>query len=237
NEKVLNKTMFVLRRKKGVKSDPGKCFCSSHCPNCGAPEPNNLSLNTCEYCNSALNDDSKDWMLSDVVRDFNNTKAQEYMNDARKSTKIQDTKGESSEQQSDNINTAQGAFDVFDYYSGKDLISITVAMMLADGFIDNRELNIIYGISKARSVSEKELMQIIERLRKVSDPVKFVLETTAIKLDENLIRLLISIAAADGNIDDTEVEMLHKIAERMGLSQNKLRDMINEAYENNWNKS
>ncbi len=79
NEETLNKTMFILRRKKGTNSDPGKCFCSSHCPNCGAPEPNDLSLNTCEYCNSALNDDNKDWMLCDVVKDFNNTKAIEYM--------------------------------------------------------------------------------------------------------------------------------------------------------------
>ena len=236
NEKILNKTMFILRRKKGVKSDPGKCFCSSHCPNCGAPEPNDLSLNSCEYCNSALNDDSKDWMLSDIVRDFNNTKAREYMDDARRSTKIQNVNGESSEQQSDTLKTGQRAFDVFDYYSGKDLLGITVAMMLADGVIDNREMNIIYNIRKARNISDNELKQIINRLQNISDPVKFVLDTTAIRLDENLIRLLISIAAADGNIDDREIEMLHKIAERMGLSQYKLRDMINEAYEHNWNK-
>ena len=228
--------MFVLRRKKGATSDPGKCFCSSHCPNCGAPEPNDLSLNTCEYCNSALNDDSKDWMLCDVVKDFNNTKAYEYMTDARMSEKEQEAKSEAYSEQSVEAQTNNIDYNAFDYYSGNDLLSITVAMMLADGVIDNREINIIHNIRKARSVSNNELKQIIDRLQKASDPVKFVIDTTAIKLDENLIRLLISIAAADGRIENTEIEMLNKIATKMGLSNNRLRDMINEAYEKNWNQ-
>ena len=109
-------------------------------------------------------------------------------------------------------------------------------MMLADGLIDKREMMIIHNIRKARSISNNELDQIISRLRKTSDPVKFVLDTTAIKLDENLIKLLISIAAADSYIEYNEVQMLNKVAEKMGLSQNRLRDLINEVYEKKWNR-
>ena len=126
-------------------------------------------------------------------------------------------------------------YNAFDYYSGTDLLSITVAMMLADSVIDNREMEIINKIRNARNISIDELNQIIGRLQDSTDPVKFVLDTTAIKLDENLIRLLITIAAADGKIDDTEVFMLYKVAEKMELSVTRLRDMINEVYEKNWN--
>jgi uncharacterized tellurite resistance protein B-like protein len=231
NTEVYRKSMVVLRRKKGVTSDLGKSFCSTHCPNCGAKEPNDLSSNTCEYCGSAFNDDSKDWMLCDLVINFSENRALDYMIDARNSEHAQK---ESFEVQNDAIQSNSINYNVFDYYSGNDLLSITVAMMLADGVIDNREMNIIHNIRKARSVSNNELKQIIGRLQKASDPVKFVLDTTAVKLDENLIRLLITIAAADGNIDNTEVEMLNKVAEKMGLSQGRLRDIINEVYESKW---
>ena len=108
--------------------------------------------------------------------------------------------------------------------------------MVADGILDDREMNIIHSIRKARNISEDELNQIINRLFKSPDPVKLVLDTTAVKLDENLIRLLVTIAASDGKIDYTEVEMLNKVAEKMGLSQGRLRDIINEVYESLWNK-
>ena len=233
NNKIFRKPVVILRRKKGVTSDPEKSFCSTHCPNCGAKEPNDLSSNTCEYCGSVFNDDGKDWMLCDIVINISGQKALDYMIDARKS---ENTSKEGFGTQSDNLQTDNVNYNAFDYYSGNDLLSITVAMMLADGIIDNREMNLIQNIRKARSVSINELNQIIERLQKVSDPVKFVLETTAIKLDENLIRLLITIAAADGRIDNREIEMLKKIAEKMGLTPNKLRILINEVYERNWNK-
>ena len=233
---VFRKSMVVLRRKKGVTSDPEKSFCSSHCPNCGAKEPSDLSSNTCEYCCSPFNDDSKDWMLSDLIVDFNNTKAEEYMNDARKSAEGYKANAESHYEQN-NISKDDGInYNAFDYYSGNDLLCITVAMMLADGVIDNKEMNIIKNISKARNVSDNELVQIISRLQKTSDPVNYVLDTTAIRLDENLIRLLVKIAAADGRIDNTEIDMLKKVAAKMGLSENRLRDMINEAYEKSWAK-
>lgn len=235
NEDVLNKTMFVLRRKKGVVSDLNRCFCSTHCPNCGAKEPNDLSSNTCEYCNFAFNDDSKDWMLSDLI-DFHNPKSGNYIKEALESIHYINTGKKSSDEPSDKYTPGSINYNAFDYYSGIDLLSITVAMMVADGILDDREMNIIHSIRKARNISEDELNQIINRLFKSPDPVKLVLDTTAVKLDENLIRLLVTIAASDGKIDYTEVEMLNKVAEKMGLSQGRLRDIINEVYETLWNK-
>ena len=234
NSEVLNKTMFVLRRKKGVVSDLSKCFCSTHCPNCGAKEPGDLSSNTCEYCNSVFNDDSKDWMLSEVI-DSHSPKFYNYIKDALESVNCTNNAvKKSSDLPSDKTSADSINYNVFDYYSGIDLLSITVAMMVADGVIDDSEMSIVNDIRKARNISENELNKIIDRLFKSSDPVKFVLDTTAIRLDENLIKLLVTIAVADGKIDSTEVEMLNKVANKMGISQNRLRDLINEVYESKW---
>ena len=116
------------------------------------------------------------------------------------------------------------------------MLSLTVAMMLADGVIDNREMNIINNIRNARSISYIELTKIIGRMRNVPGPIEFVLNKTAIKLDENLMKLLITIAAADNRIEDSELRVLRKVAGKMNISENRLRDLINEVYEKNWNK-
>ena len=236
NSEINRKSMVVLRRKKGVTSDPEKSFCSTHCPNCGAKEPSDLSSNTCEYCGSVFNDDSKDWMLCDIVTNFSETKALDYIIDANNSASGQKAQAEKANTENHKVQITRIDYNSFDYYSGIDLLNITIAMMLADGIIDDREMKIIYGLRRARNISDNELKQIITRLHKTSDPVKFVLDTTAIKLDENLIKLLISIAAADGRIDYTELDMLKRITAKMELPESRLRDLINEVYERKWNK-
>ena len=266
------KTMFVLRRKKGVLSDPEKCFCSSHCPNCGAAESDNISSNTCEYCNTAMNDDGKDWMLSDIQENFNTIEARKYREDARQSSiesnqssvpkedrkqssktiniqsstnkveaKQSPTKliGLDSNQSSTNQNL-EGCYELdynnFDYFSGKELLSITIAMMLADDIIDNREMDIINNICKARNISDKELNQIIDKLQTMPDPVQYVLDTTSIKLDINLLKLLINIAAADNKIEISEYALLRRVATKMNIPEKLLKDLINKTYESNWNR-
>lgn len=237
NKEVFSKSMFVLRRKKDVKSDPGKCFCSTHCPNCGAAEPSDLSSNTCEYCNSPFNDDSKDWILTDILKDFSSKEAIKYMLDANKSAKGQEISKTNSLQQKNYSKAGNADSNAFDYISGNDLLSLTVAMMLADGVIDNREMNIINNIRNARKISYVELTKIIDRMKNLPDPIGFVLNKTAIKLDENLIKLLITIAAADNRIEDSELKVLQKVAGKMNISEKRLRDLINEVYEKNWNKA
>lgn len=299
NNYVTAKTMFVLRRKKGILSDPQKCFCSSHCPNCGAAESANISTNTCEYCNTVMNDDGKDWMLSDIQENFYTKEAKKYMEDAKKSSVIpnsqesnrsssnqveakqvskisnnqksdqfssnkvearqssiipnspksdQSTANKENAKQSSKISSnqssenkiLQGIYEVdynsFDYFSGKELLSITVAMMLADDIIDDREMEIINNICKARNISDKELNQIIDKLQTVPDPVQYVLDTTSIKLDINLLKLLVNIAAADNKIEISEYALLRRVATQMNVPEKLLIDLINKTYESNWNK-
>ena len=61
----LHQTLFVLGRRHGVKTDPGRGMSSSHCPGCGAPESDSAA-SACEFCGAVLNDGSLDWALLDV---------------------------------------------------------------------------------------------------------------------------------------------------------------------------
>ena len=56
------RTLMVLFRKPGVKTDASLAVSSAHCPNCGAPETDSAS-NACEFCGTVLNDGSVSWVL------------------------------------------------------------------------------------------------------------------------------------------------------------------------------
>jgi hypothetical protein len=56
------RTLMVLFRKPGVKTDAGLAVSSAHCPNCGAPETDSAT-NACEFCGTVLNDGSVSWVL------------------------------------------------------------------------------------------------------------------------------------------------------------------------------
>ena len=58
------KNLFVLMRKRGVKTKIDRVIDSAHCPKCGAPE-SDVASDACEFCDSVLNNGSHDWVLSE----------------------------------------------------------------------------------------------------------------------------------------------------------------------------
>ena len=60
------KSIFVLKRKRGVMTDVKTSICAAPCPNCGAMESHSSS-NECEYCGTVMNDGNRDWVIEDVV--------------------------------------------------------------------------------------------------------------------------------------------------------------------------
>ena len=65
NQDSLRNDLFVLYRKKGVKTDAGKSISSAHCPQCGAPNSGGAGAG-CEFCGAVLNDGSLDWVLEGI---------------------------------------------------------------------------------------------------------------------------------------------------------------------------
>lgn len=215
--------------------------------------------NFCEYCNTAANDLNKDWLLENIL-DYNCNESNTWIRRAiraqsssqvnkikqgtqniRKTQMPQANRTTQAVQPSAGNSVGQISQSV-DYsdirsISEKDLMRITIAMMLADGVIDAREEQLIHEISRARtSIKEHEVTSIIESMRKLPNPVDYTLNTVAIPSNYTLLRVLINIAAVDGVIAEPEIMMLYKVAAKMHIPPVKLRNMINEVYESNWNK-
>jgi hypothetical protein len=62
---MVQRSLFILGRKPGVKSDFDRGVSSAHCPNCGAPENEQVS-DACPFCGAVLNDGASAWVLLDV---------------------------------------------------------------------------------------------------------------------------------------------------------------------------
>ncbi len=226
--RIYRKSIFKLIRAEKAKTDEKTCFCNSHCPNCGAPETN-TGNNVCEYCQTAVNNHKVEWMLDDVLPS-DSDKVQDYLAMANN---IEHSMPAEKPEASENMQSGY-SFDLnaLDYISGTDLLRLTIAMMLADGIIDQSEMDIINKICEMKQISCDKLKSYIEELRRMSDPVQYALDTTAIKMDENLLILLILIATADGSIANEEALMLQKLADRMGVPHNILNRTINTILEN-----
>jgi hypothetical protein len=62
---LVRSSLFVLARRAGVQSVPQTSISSAHCPQCGAALQQDTS-NACEYCQTVLNDGTRQWVLRDV---------------------------------------------------------------------------------------------------------------------------------------------------------------------------
>ena len=65
-QRVQTHSLYILTRKAGLKSDPGKGVSSAHCPNCGAPITSDTSSG-CSFCGAVLNDGTRGWVLSTIT--------------------------------------------------------------------------------------------------------------------------------------------------------------------------
>lgn len=258
------KTLFVLKRNINCVTDINKIFCGTHCPNCGALESyNNSSI--CEFCNTKANDVSKDWILDNVYDSegsianmlleeandydsktkslFNHSYDKTYDNldyFIPKANKEYDTSPKPQEDKKETIlnkyNSLSINKEILNKYSQKDLLRFVVSIMLADNIIDHREMQTIREIASIHNITERQIQSCINEMQMKSDPFNYTLATSNIRLDKDLLIILIIIAAADGQITDTEYNIISKTAARINISEVELRDLINMVYEEIWNK-
>jgi len=102
--------------------------------------------------------------------------------------------------------------------SGLELMRWTVAMMLADGQIDSKEMLMIKDLADKRDIPEVRLQQIISEFKAVPDPVHHVMQTSKIEPDKDLLRHIARVALADGNLTGEETLMLNLVGSKLGMS-------------------
>lgn len=227
---VNQKNIFVLKRKHGVRTDAKTTLVSGHCPFCGAPESNSLA-NSCEYCGNVMNDGTKDWTLEAVVDTF----------DANVSKALLVVREADNAERQSRVNAAAAQaggmrrnYTVSDYTSAMNsipaltMIKWMIAMMLADGQIDSNEISLIYDVGVRRGMSREKIDSVITEIRGQNSPVDYVIMSTELPADDELMRAIIRVAYADGKIAKSEVEMLRYVAKKMGMSEDNLKRLLTE---------
>jgi uncharacterized tellurite resistance protein B-like protein len=88
-----------------------------------------------------------------------------------------------------------------------------VALAKLDGKITTDELAFLLSVGKKVGVSENEIQKMIERTSKVE-----VYKPETVELTLDYIYDLVLMATADGVVDENEISLTIKIAEKLGLN-------------------
>jgi uncharacterized tellurite resistance protein B-like protein len=110
-----------------------------------------------------------------------------------------------------------------------------VLIMLADGIIEEEEkqqvLLVINKFSK-KSVNMEQLEAYIQKVQNDNEDITTYLKKITSSLNEHgkeiIIKCAISVAAADGNIDQSELELIQKMSQAMEMSASHLKGILAE---------
>ncbi|MGB3798457.1 MAG: tellurite resistance TerB family protein [Lewinella sp.] len=109
-----------------------------------------------------------------------------------------------------------------------------VLMMLADGEVDDNELDIVLDIVNRygdHPMSRIDLEVYAEQVRRLPQPVGTYLRQVGPALNahgkERLIRCAMAVASADGKIDRAEVEVIREMGRSLDLSIAELQAIVN----------
>ncbi|MBF0409967.1 MAG: TIM44-like domain-containing protein [Candidatus Riflebacteria bacterium] len=190
--------VFVLTRKAGSKTNLNNTLSSAHCMNCGGQLISYYSVK-CRYCNSILND-GDEWILDKVL----NEQSSEYTTLMNKSIQIQMQNAAKMKQSEDSLVNIK---------SGRDIVTISAQMMLADGKMEEKEVGALKKLSQAYAMSDSALNGIIESVKNGELIIpKPVTPKEALKLLDSATAM----AMADGKISEEEMHFLEKLAKDLG---------------------
>jgi uncharacterized tellurite resistance protein B-like protein len=209
-QRVQTYTLFLLKRKAGIKSDPGTSVSSAHCPNCGAPITSDLS-SVCSFCNTVLNDGTRGWVLSEITSTSSQA-GQSWLARLRSvDTRI----------------SAPGTPNGKIHLSPSGLLAWCVKVTAADGEVDPNERELLLSLAAKTGVEPDRVNQMIEmalggRLE-VPDPPD--------KLTAHLwLTAMAAAAMADGQVRPPEGQLLNAAAQRFGFSPEDVAILLRQQY-------
>ncbi|MFA7146515.1 MAG: TIM44-like domain-containing protein [Candidatus Riflebacteria bacterium] len=212
NRTPINHTqIFVLTRKADARTSPDGSLNSAHCPNCGAPESKS-SANECNYCGTVMNSGEKDWVLEDVVSS-SDSNVRKLIMSLKTATTTDKPKAYSPIKSS---------------VSGLEMIRWAIGMMLADGKVEQSEIDYIGELSQKYSITKKQISDIIQEISSQPNPVDYVMKSSTVTDYRELFRCLIQMAMADGKISKEEMQMLKEIAKTSNMSESEFNRILQE---------
>lgn len=112
-----------------------------------------------------------------------------------------------------------------------------VLIMLADGEIDENEMNQVLAIFNKfgnKEIDLAELAEYVKQVEREKEDVTTYLKKVAGYLNEHgketVIKCGLSVAAADGNIDDSEMKMIIEMGKALDMSALHVKGIISEMY-------
>ena len=195
---------YILTRKSSVQTSTKNTLTSIHCPGCGSPETFDSS-GRCKYCGIALNDGSQDWALV-KIQAFTGYPQVDSHYDALKNKPV----------------FAEDV-PVLSKFDNETIISCAVAVMLADGVIDDRERTLLERMAMPRGVSSQKLAMIIKT---VEEQGLHIPNPATREAAQELLRCMIRMCLANGKVSSAERLMVQKLVAKMGYSDIDINMMI-----------
>jgi uncharacterized tellurite resistance protein B-like protein/predicted nucleic acid-binding Zn ribbon protein len=198
-------SLYILNRKAGLTSDPGKGVSSAHCPNCGAPITSDTSSG-CSFCGAVLNDGSLGWVLSTITSASSDLGRQW-------TARI--------------VSPAEATVGQLQNISRKGVLAWTVKMVAADGTVDVQERELLRSLAAKCHVEQIRLDQMIEMALAgqlgVPDPPD---KATALVW----LTTMAATAMAQGRLRPQEAKILSRAAQRFGFSETDVNLLLRQQY-------
>ncbi|MFZ2961179.1 MAG: TIM44-like domain-containing protein [Candidatus Ozemobacteraceae bacterium] len=226
--------IFVFKRRSGVITETRTSLASAHCVNCGAPEKTGQEF-VCEYCGTVQNDGARDWVLERVTSagDLEVTAAIRRVKAAEKPAPARSGEDEGLEgfmggpKGTQPVGASGTTAMMAPPRCGAEALQYMIAVMLADGIIDPKEMAMLKAFGSQCGVAEMRLNEMIEGAK------QYGTNCNSIELPEDpgaaqeILRVMAGMALADGRLSTEELGALQAFGKRIGLSPLDVKMLVN----------
>ena len=195
--------VMILKRKSGITSKAELAFSSFHCTGCGAPFALG-EAHQCEFCGTAINDGTGDWVLEDVL-------AHDMIQDLVREDRM------------DHLIQAKGGVERLEadrFLNEPELLMALSKMVTVDGTLHRKEKDLILKLAERRGLTNKRLKTIFDTA--IADDIPISLpknsKQAAVFMDH-----LLRAALVDGQVTRKEKRLLTKASADLGWATADLK--------------
>jgi tellurite resistance protein/predicted Zn-ribbon and HTH transcriptional regulator len=182
---ITTKDYLILSRAKKMTANKFSAM-AHNCSNCGAPVEDSLQL-TCKYCDAALNDNSKDWIVENLFSQNEYIDFKSQFEDAINSTKQEDK-------------LEYTGLDPRDY-----ALNNMMVVACADGIIQSKEKLFLINTAEEMGYHASKIKELFEQVKSSGLALKM---PKGEKERAKILKLMHKIANIDGDFNDKEKAVL-----------------------------
>lgn len=182
---ITTNDILILSRSKKIVSNKYSAM-AHNCSNCGAPVEDSLQL-TCKFCDSALNDNTKDWIVENLLSQQEYMTFKQGFEDGINSNKQENKLGDND-------------LDIRDY-----ALNNMMVIACADGTIQDEERDFLIATAKQMGYNSKKITELFDQVKTTGLALKMPKED---KQRAKILKLMHKIANADGDFNDKEKAVL-----------------------------